>query len=182
MTNERKRTNAVVTVTYTDDGKMLFDVAGYKVITFDPSKASAECRTEAMFHGFEQRLRDAAAIQRDDETGLPATPADKGARIERLRDHYESGATEWALVGGGGGNRSLTIEAIARVKGWDYERAEAMVGEFAKKQFSDDTKKALAYFRKGKAVMEAMDAIRKERMPAPALDADKALEELGNAQ
>lgn len=179
MVTESKRQNAVVTVSYDADGKMRIDVHGYKVLTFDKTKASQKCRFEAEDHGWEQRLRDAAAISRDEETGLPASPADKGARVERLIEHYESGSEEWALVGGGGGGRSITVEAIARVKGMTYEEAEAEVEKFAKGEaYKGDTKKALAFLRKGKRVMEAMEAIRAERLPKPAIDADEALDGL----
>lgn len=178
MTNEKRKGNSVVTVAYTDDGKMQIHVLGYKTLTFDKTKASEANRLHAEDHGWEQRLRDAAAVGRDEETGQPATPAYKGARVERLIEHYESGAEEWTLVGGGGG-RSLTIEAIARVKGMTYEEAEAEVAKFAAKpEYAGDTKAALAFLRKGKRVMDAMAEIRKEREGAPKIDADAALDEM----
>lgn len=178
MVTEIKKGNSVVTVAYVD-GIMRVSVLGAGVIDFDKAKASRECRAEAEDHGWEQRLRDAAAISRDEETGQPATPADKYARVKRLADHYMSGAKEWALVGGGGGARSITIEAIARVKGMTFEQAEAEVEKFAKAKHDGDTKAALAFLRKGERVMAAMEAIRKERLPKPAVDADAALAEIG---
>lgn len=178
MTDEKRKGNSVVTVTYTDDGKMQIDVLGAGSILFDKAKASRECRAHAEDHGWEQRLRDAAAISRDDETGKPATPADKFARVQALADYYMTGATEWARVGHGGGGRSITIEAIARVKGMEYEAVEAEVAEFAKKKYAGDTKKALAFLREGKRVMEAIAAIRAERQTAPKVDADAALDDL----
>lgn len=177
MVTEKRKGNSVVTVSYADN-LMHIEVLGAGSIVFDKARASRECRAEAEDHGWEQRLRDAAAIGRDEDTGASATPQDKYARVAALAEYYMTGATEWARVGQGGGGRSLTVEAIARVKGVEYPVAEAYVADFAKAKHGGDTRKALAFLRTAKAVMEAMDAIRKERLPTPAVDADKALEEL----
>lgn len=185
MTNEKRKGNSVVTVTYEDDGRMTIDVLGAGVVVFDKTRASQDCRLHAEDHGWEQRLRDAAAISRDEDTGKPATPQDKYERVKALAEYYMSGATEWARVGHGGGGRSITVEAIARLKGVEYDQAEVFVAEFAKTgkdgkgvAFAGDTKKALAFLRDGKRVMEAIAAIRAERATAPKVDADAALEEL----
>lgn len=67
---------------------------------FDPRKASAECRAHAEWHGWEQRLRDAAAKPRDQKTGKSATPAEKFAAVRKLAEHYLAGAKEWNLRSG----------------------------------------------------------------------------------
>ena len=175
---EKRKSNSVVTVARLDDGTLAFDVIGAGRVTFDPTKADAAMRARAELHGWEQRLRDAAAISRDDATGASASPADKMAAIKALVDHYESGATEWSMRGAGGGGLSLTVEAIAKVKGIEYDQAEAIVADFAAKKYAGDTKKALAFLRQGERVAKAMEEIRAARMPAPKVDADKALEEL----
>lgn len=173
----KRKSNSVVTVQ--QDGTVLvFDVMGAGRLAFDVSNANAACRQHAEMHGWKQRISDAAAMSRDPETGKPATAQEKLAAMRELVEHYESGSAEWSRVGGGGGGRSLTVEAIARVKGCDYDAAEAAVAKFAGEKYEGDTKKALAYLRQGERVAAAMEAIRRERAPQPKLDADKALADL----
>jgi hypothetical protein len=174
----KPKSNSVVTVQQTEAGEILVQVLGAGVVTFDPTKASEKVRAHAAFHGFKQRLSDAAAMSRDPENGAAATPADKMAAIKELADWYMTGTEEWSRVGVGGGGKSITIEAIAAEKGIEYDAAEAMVEEFAKAKYEGDTKKALAFLRLGSKVAARIDEIRKARMPAPKVDADAALEEL----
>lgn len=174
----KPKSNSVVTVQRTEAGNILVTVLGAGVVEFDPSKASAATRSHAEFHGWKQRLADAAAMSRDPENGAAATPAEKEAAIRELADFYMSGTEDWSRVGVGGGGKSITIEAIAAEKGIDYDAAEAMVEEFAKVKHGGDTKKALAFLRQGAKLAERIDAMRKARMPAPKVDADAALAEL----
>jgi hypothetical protein len=176
----RRRSNAVVTVTVDDKGRLTFDVLGAGKVTFDPQRVHEELRAYAELYGWKQRLSDAAAMSRDTDTGKPTSPADKLAAIQELAEYYMSGASKWSRIGtGGGGGKSLTTEAIARVKGIDYAAAEAMVAAFAKAEYGGDTRKALAFLRTGQRVAEAVAAIRAERAPAAKVDADSALTELG---
>lgn len=174
----KPKSNSVVMVEQTETG-IAVNVLGAGSVTFDPTKAHQSNRIHAEFHGWKQRLADAAAMSRDDETGKPASPADKLAAIQALIEHYESGSAEWSRVGGGGGGKSLTIEAIARVKNLTYEEAQSQVVAFAEKRYEGDTKKALAYLRTGQRVAREMEVIRAERTPEPKIDADNALQELG---
>lgn len=177
--------DAVVTVGRTEAGNITVDVRGVGILTLDLSKVHASNKEYAAFHGFKQRLVDAAALSADTATGKPATPQEKYDAIRLVVEHLNSGAEAWNRSGGEGAGRSITVEAIMRVKGYKtYEEAEKMVEDFAAKPvagggFDGDTKKALAFLRTGARVMEAMDAIRKERATAPVIDADKALAELG---
>jgi len=177
--NMKPKSNSVVTVQQTEAGLITVTVLGAGIVTFDPSKVHASNRIHAEFHGWKQRLSDAAAMSRDTDSGKPATPGDKEAAIRELADFYMTGAAEWSRVGTGGGGKSLTIEAIAAIKGVTYEVAEAEVVKFATAKYEGDTKKALAFLRTGAKVSAAMDEIRKARMPAPKVDADEALAELG---
>lgn len=172
------KAGSVVAVSAMDDGRIKFDLKGAGEIVFDPAKASAANRKHAEFHGWKQRLSDAAALSRDTTNGQAASVADKFAAIKDLAEWYMEGGEEWARTGGGEGGKSITLEAIAKVKAIPYEQAEAEVTAFAAKKYAGDTKKALAFLRQGQRVMEAMDAIRKERTPAAKLDADAALAEL----
>ena len=176
---EKRKSNSVVTVARLPDGMLSFDVLGAGKITFDPAKAHPDMRAYAELHGWEQRLRDRAAIGRDGDTGASATPQDKFDAIKELADHYMSGAADWSMRGEGGGQASITLQAIAMVKGITYDQAEALVADFAAKKHGGDTKKALAFLRQGERVMRAMEEIRAKRIPAPKVDADEALNEIG---
>ena len=175
----KSKANAVVTATMVDNG-VEFVIAGVGKIRLDYAKLSAANLEYARFHGFKQRCVDAAALSRDTSTGKPAAPQEKFDAIKEIVDHYESGSTDWSMAGGEGGGKSLTIEAIARVNGTDYDTAEAQVATFAAAKHGGDVKKALAFLRTGARVMEAMDAIRKARAPKPVIDADAALSELSS--
>jgi hypothetical protein len=182
MQTEKKRNSVVTHALVTNEAGevtgITWNVLGAGSATLMLDKIHENNRAWAEIHGWIQRGSDGAAKSRDPETGRPATPADKLAGIQRVVDHYESGAEEWEMRGGGGTGRSLTIEAIARVKGVEYEEAEAMVDRHAETIHKGDRKAALANLRQAAAVMEAMDAIRKERAPKPKADADTLLNEL----
>lgn len=176
---------AIVKVEQTEGGKIAVMVQGAGVVTLDPAKISDANKAYAMFHGLKQRMVDAAALSRDPANGAAASPADKMAAIQAIVEHLESGSAEWSRVGSGGGGKSITIEAIAQIKGVKYDVAEEYVAEFAKtgkdgkgNAFDGDTKKALAFLRDGKRVREAIEAIRASRTTAPKVDADAALDEL----
>ena len=173
----KPKSNSVVTVEQTDDGKLLFNVLGAGVLTFDPAKCDASMNAHAALHGWKQRISDAAAMDRDPETGRPASPADKLTAMQDLAEYYMGGATDWRRVGKGGAGKSITIEAIARVKSITYAEAEEYVDSYAARNYSGDRKECLAFLREGKRVMEAMAAIRAERAPKPKVDADAALDE-----
>lgn len=177
-----------------EGGIVTFKVKGHDDITLDWSKLSPEVQMRAGLAGMAQvRIVDRAAVGMTDDDGNILSEADriamKHSRMAELVEHYHTGTSEWNLAGTGGGGRSITIEAIGRVKGISYDEAKAEVEKFANLQrkmpngslmsYKGDTKKALAFLRSGKAVSEAIAAIRAERTPAPKVDADAALAELG---
>lgn len=166
-------------------GTVTFQIAdGKEPLVLDMAKLHPDIVKQAALVGMAQvRIVDAAAVSAADEDGniIPADKriALKRERIEALIAHYHTGTAEWSRAASGGGGRSLTVEAIARVRQVEYDQAETMVADFAKKKYEGDTRKALAFLRQGERVAAAMEAIRKERLPAPKVDADKALEEIG---
>ena len=82
---------------------------------FDITLASQTCREQAERHGWEQRIRDSAAMSRDTATGKSASPVDKFNAMAELIEHYESGATEWRLSGGGQvASGGLLLKALMR--------------------------------------------------------------------
>lgn len=173
------KAGSVIAVSLQQAGTILIQVKDQPDIIFDEAKASQANRDYARFNGWKQRFVDAAALSRDTTNGASASPKEKWEAMKELVDFYHEGGDVWARTGTGEGQKSITVEAIARVKGLTFEAAEAEVVAFAAKKYEGDTKKALAFLRTGERVMAAMDAIRKERMPAAKVDADAALAELG---
>ena len=156
------------TITHSmQDGKIEFRVLNAGSFSFDPGKVSAENRARAMIHGFVQRISDGGALSRNPETGLPATPADKMARMQRIADHLMSGATEWALrvAASQGVDAGLTLMGIMRALGIDLETAEARLAKMAAKLGVD---RAACIKRLGEApdVIKAIGEIKAERAAA----------------
>lgn len=164
-------------------GTVTFQIKGMDDLVFNISKVHPNLVKRAALVGFAQvRIVDSAAIPmtRKDGSIIPEAEriATKRENMEELIEHYESGTELWSRVSEGGGGKSITVEAIARVKGMTYEEAEAEVAAFAEKKYEGDTKKALAFLRQGARVMAAMDAIKAERTKPAVVDADAALDEL----
>ena len=167
-----------------DYSSVTFKTRGHADIVLDMTKVHPDLIRRAAAVGFAQvRIVDAAAVGMTDDEGN-IIPEDeriemKYERMAALVAHYMTGTSEWSRRGEGtGGGKSVTIEAIARIRGIDYDTAKAQVADYAKKKFGDDTKKCLAFLRQGERVAAAIAAIRAERAPKPKVDADKALSEL----
>lgn len=95
------KSNTVVQTSWDETGNiMTAAVVGCEdVILFDRRKASVAMRARAERHGWEQRLRDRAAIGRETKDGTPAAPAEKHAAIKAIAAHYETGGDQWRLTG-----------------------------------------------------------------------------------
>lgn len=91
-----------------------FTVKGAGELRLDMTKVAEANRTRAQGHGFVQRISDAAAIARDTKTGASATPQEKMAAMQRLVEHYESGAEAWSPARQEGGEREPTGAADLR--------------------------------------------------------------------
>ena len=182
MAQAKPKANSIVTHEVHDDGRITFYVLGVGALEFDRNKAAGSNRARAETHGWIQRIVDAAAIGVTDSDGniIPKEQRNR-MKYHAMHDiitHYESGSEEWSRAGGGGGTRSLTVEAIARVQRIEYDEAVEMVERHAERKYGGDTKKALAKLRGAADVQKAMQAIRDERTPKANIDADKELEEL----
>ena len=179
-----KENQSIKPVIDVDAGTVTFIIRDREPLTLTIGKLHPDVVKRAALVGMAQvRIVDAAAISATDDDGnlLDAeTRLDtKRERMEALVEHYETGTPDWSRKGTGeGGGRSITLEAIARVKSVDYETAKAMVARMAEKAHGGDTKKALAFLRTGRKIAEAVNAIRAERAPAPKIDADNALKDL----
>ena len=178
----KPKSNSIVTHALNADGSITFAVLGVGALQFRPHMVAEANRRRAEYHGWIQRIVDAAAIGVTDSEGN-VIPRDQRTRMKyhamnEIIVHYESGSEEWSRVGTGGGQKSITIEAIARVLDIEYAEALEYVDRHAEKKYAGDTKKCLAELRKGKRIMSAMEDIRRERTPEPKVDADAELEEL----
>lgn len=80
-----------------------WQVKGAGALSLDVSKVNQANRERAMLHGFVQRVSDAAAMSRDTKTGKSATPQEKYEAMQRLVEHYASGAEGWSPVREGSG-------------------------------------------------------------------------------
>ena len=85
MAKEKVKSNAVVTASWSDDQtKLTLTVKDAGEIVFD-TELAVHLMTRAACHGFEQRLRDRAAMSADTKTGISATPQDKFDRITMVK-------------------------------------------------------------------------------------------------
>ena len=175
--SDKKRVNSIITVTRWDN-KLKFAFTGVGDFTFDPDKVSAENRARAMVHGFEQRVRDAAALSVDRDTGKSASPTAKFDAAKRIADHLMSGATEWNLkpAATGGLDAGLVIMAIMRVFRKSLDEAETVIATTMSKKGIERTA-ALKLWANSKQVAAAMLEIKTERL-ATTEDADDLLDEI----
>ncbi len=186
MARELKENQHVMPVVDIAAGTVTFKIKGHADEVLEWSKLHPDVQKRSGLVGMAQvRIVDAAAIGMTAKDGsiIPEAEriAKKAERIKTLIAHYHTGTAEWSRVSEGGGGKSLTVEAIALVKGMTYEQAEAEVEIIADKHHGGDTKKCLAFLRGAGAVQKAMNDIRASRQKPAAIDADKALEEFGIA-
>lgn len=175
--SDKKRVNSIITVTRWDN-KLKFAFTGVGDFTFDPDKVSAENRARAMIHGFEQRVRDAAALSVDRDTGKSATAQAKFDAAKRIADHLMSGATEWNIkpAATGGLDAGLVIMAIMRVFKKTLDEAETVIATTMSKK-GIERAAALKLWANSKQVAAAMLEIKTERLNTTE-DADDLLDEI----
>ena len=137
----KAKAGATLSIVPQHGGTIQITVKGFDPIVFDPMKASLLNRRRAEFHGWKQRLGDAAAVEADTATGR-TDPAEKVRRITALVEFYQAG----------GGSRAetrvdLVLQAMVNLgKARDTEHARARVEAAARKAEStfEDMVKALA--------------------------------------
>lgn len=159
----KPKSNSVITHAWDQEaGTITIHVVGAGNVVLDLNKVHPDNVTNAAYHGFTQRLSDAAAISRDPATGRPATPEAKLAAIQAIADHYMSGALEWKRTGAGGGRAQagVTLRAIADVRfGGDLASASASVDRMAEKH-GLDRRAVLARLAKSPEVIRRVAEIR----------------------
>lgn len=130
-----KRTNWVIS--HAISGSIIkFTVKDVKeVIELDVEKVHEKIRARAAIHGLVQRISDAAAIPRDEETGKSATPEEKHAAMARLVAHYVGGAESWTLNReGAGGTRAVAGVQLLReaLELWQPEKGAEKIAAWVK--------------------------------------------------
>jgi len=176
----KPKANSIITHRLNDDGTLTFLVKDAGEFGFDPKKAAQKNRERAELHGWIQRISDGGAMSRNPENGQPATPADKMARMQRLAEHYEGGAEEWAMKGPSGPRKpdaGLIIQALCgTVAGGDVDKANRLVDGIATKR-GIDRDAALMVWAAVEDVAAEMARIRARRV-AVKVSADDLLAEM----
>lgn len=167
----KPKANSIITSAIIE-GNIEFTVLNAGKIVFDPAKVSAENRARAMMHGFIQRISDGGALSRNPDTGLPATSADKLARMQRIADHLTSGATEWALkTAAPRDDTGLVLMALMRVRKLDVDGANALIERMMAKA-ELDRKAVIANVAKNPDIIRTIGDIKAERAAANTIAAD----------
>lgn len=134
MTQAKVRSNHVIShevVTGEAGGKVIvFKVKDAGELRLEMGKLHVAITERAMLHGLVQRVSDAAAISRDTQTGLAATPQAKFEAMSELVEHYVSGTAEWQLRAKTGGRGTdaggLLVKALMMVPGYAVKGEEKL--------------------------------------------------------
>lgn len=140
-------------------GQLMFILGNGTKIAFDPKQCNEETKERAMFHGFNQKIRDSAAGF-SKEKDFAGAEAEMRAVIDSLY------ANEWNRKGGAGTGVVLEdlAHAIARFKKVDFDRALAAV--------SKATPEQRAEWGKHKVVAAFAAQAKADRLNAAATAAD----------
>lgn len=151
-------TSKFLTVSQSNGG-LVFELGNGKKLTFNPSEVGQQVREQAELHGFNQKIRDAAAgfSKTSDYSGAFAEMADV---IESLK------AGEWNRRGGGGAGQAMQdlAAAIAKIKGCGEEVAMAAVRKA-------DPEQRKAWLKNGKVAL-AVQEIQSARLKMQAANAE----------
>jgi len=151
------------TISFKRSGTSLEWTSGNLTAAYDVAKANDVLRETAMYHGFKQKIGDAAAIGRDKSNGKSATVADKFDAMHRVITALL--ANDWRA------ERADSVtelaEAVAEYKKITVEKATAGL-----KSKTDQERKQLRVHPPIKKILDrrAADAVK-----ASGLDGDKIL-------
>lgn len=140
------------------DTMLSFKLADGQTLTFEASNVDESIQQQAMMHGFNQKIRDAAAgfSKGNDYDGAFEAMA---AVIEALE------AGDWNRKAQATKGKGILSEAIARIKGVSVEAAQAAVAKA-----SEDQVKAWQKNPKVASVMAEIVAERAKKRAAEAAD------------
>ena len=99
------------------DGFITFNVAGAGQMQLMVSKCPEDVLQRAMYHGFEQKVRDAGAIARNPKTGRSATPQEKFEAMNKVIEQLHAGQWNVKATSAQALNRAALFEAVAEVRG-----------------------------------------------------------------
>lgn len=174
--NDTKR-NATITatiITNETDGRpcaLHLKFANGEELALTASQLTHNVMEYAIFHGLKQKLVDAAAINRNPETGRAATVEDKYQAVKTVYDRLLAGAWN-ATREGGGATGGLLLQALVRM--YAGRKTPEQLREFLVDK-SDTEKTAL---RKNPRVAQIIEDIRAETGKATSIDTDELLGEL----
>lgn len=106
-----------------------FGFDGLDDVSLDMSKVSESNKLHAMLMGLQDRMKDVAALSRKQPDGSVIDITEKMRRDEmvRIRDHFESGSTEWQM------GRTTPIDPravkLAEAKGISIEEAKLILAK-----------------------------------------------------
>jgi hypothetical protein len=153
----KPKSNSLVTHAFNAQaGTLTFNVLNAGSLTLDLSAISQANRDRAMVHGFVQRIVDAAAISRNTDTGLPASPSEKLAAMERVVAHYASGTEDWNLRKASSERETGALLIAALMELYPNAGREKIAARV--KGWSPAERKATALSPKVKAIMDRMQA------------------------
>jgi hypothetical protein len=158
--------------TMLDGGVLTLTVTGFPPIVVDSEKLHPNIQLGAMMRGLKQRLENAAALERNRETGRSATPEEKYNAIRELANWVTQG-DQWEAPRATGRGRVFNVGAVVmgmmRAARIDLDTANARIDGLAAKR--DITREEAAkVWAATKDVAIAMAEIRAESAPEGADD------------
>lgn len=122
MSTERK---SIISATWDKAASTItFGVKDIGVTVLEIGKALA-CNEHAMYHGYEQKVRDSAAIPRDTKTGRSASPQEKFDAMEAVVEQLHQGLWNARTSRESALNRQALFAAVAEVSQREVEEVEA---------------------------------------------------------
>lgn len=106
-------------------------VGGGETVRLMAADLTPAMHMEAAMHGLRQKIGDAGAMSRNQETGASATIADRMRAMREVRDTVADGA--WTRRAEGTGSVGLLVEALIRA-GADADAAKAAVAGWTEKE------------------------------------------------
>lgn len=176
---QRKKSNTVVT--HAVVGSVITFTVGEQSFTFDFGKVTSDVGTSAMMHGFIQKISDRAAIRRDPETGLSATPEEKFEAMKACAERLQNGGPWNAVSAGGTGNAGGLLSRAMRTlyPGTWADRAAFSAFVKSKAEELKTTESAIrAGYAEVKAIGREMEKIRKAEAMPSGIDSTTLLEGL----
>ena len=152
--------------------KLVF--ANGEVLEITMGMLSADIRAYSAVHGLKQKLVDAAAISRNEETGASATVEDKFQASYAVYQRLLAGEWNKRRESGESGEGGLLLRALVKL----YDGAKT--AEEVKEWLAGKTKAEQAALRENARIKPIIDSLRPKVKPA-AVDTDAMLGELGDA-